>query len=598
MSRRIEPMEQEDINKPTAKNVLKFLFGLSKLSPIGVALMILMQLLFAVLTTTIAPIFVSKLLAQIAHGSSNFHDSITLLIGYIITLILGDVVSVRITIAIAYKVETKMQEITSQNILKNQTNKSYNFHANHMSGGIVSDSNKLISSIERFWDNIIFTITPIIGSVIAITIALSFIYWQYAMVLLFLSVSISLLIIKLQSSIFKYSKDVAIKSSIGTAYFSDVITNISAVKAFAREAYELKAYKKKINDWKKASLKEMRSVVLITGGFGAMMVIMNISAFVAAILATKYKLADIATIYLVINYTLNIVAQLWSISQITRNYIRIVGDASPMVNMLNEVIELNDPIKPQRLKISRGEIRLNNVNFGYERDNLLFANLNLTIKPGEKIGLVGHSGSGKTTLTKLLLRFNDITSGSILIDNQDITKIKQTDLRSKIAYVPQESMLFHRSISENIAYGNIGANKKTIKAVARLANADDFIKILPAGYNTLVGERGIKLSGGQRQRIVIARALIKNAPIIILDEATSALDSESEVLIQNALWKLMDNRTALVVAHRLSTIQKMDRILVMENGKIIEEGSHKELINKTNSVYARLWAHQTGGFIK
>ena len=591
-------MSRRESKNTVAKDVLKFLFGLYKISPIGVAVMVVTQLLFAVLSTAIAPIFVSRLLAQIAHGNANFHDSITLLIGYVITLVLGEIVSVRITIALAYLVETRMQEATYHQIINNQTNKSYDFHANHMSGGIVSDSNKLISSIERFWDNFIFTVIPIIGTIVAVTIALSFIYWQYALVLFVLSTSIALLIVKFQSSVAKYSRDVAVKSSANTAYFSDVITNISAVKSFSRESYESKIFKGIISDWKKSVTKEMRSVLLVTAGFGTMMAIMNISAFLAAIFASQYRLADIGTIYLVINYTLSVVAQLWTISQITRTYIRIVGDASPMVNMLNEPIELNDPVEPQQLNISRGQIRLKDVSFGYEPNNLLFENLNISIKPGEKIGLVGHSGSGKTTLTKLLLRFNDLTGGTITIDDQDITKIRQTDLRSKIAYVPQEPMLFHRTIKENIAYGNVDADFKTVQAVARLANADDFIQALPSGYDTLVGERGVKLSGGQRQRIAIARAMLKNAPIIVLDEATSALDSESEVLIQKALWKLMDNRTALVVAHRLSTIQKMDRILVMENGKIIEEGSHKELINQANTVYARLWAHQTGGFIE
>jgi len=591
-------MKTSNEDKQNAKSVLKFLFGLYKLSPLGVVTMIFMQLIFAVATTAIAPIFVSKLLAQIAHGTTNIHGSIALLIGYIITLIIGDVISVRITIALAYIVETKMQETVNHQIMDDQLNKSYSFHSNHMSGGIVSDSNKLISAIERFWDSIIFSITPIIGSLIAVTIALSFIFWQYAVVLFMLSLTISILIIRFQNSISKYSRDVAVKSSASTAYFADVISNIMTVKAFARESKELVEYKAKIKDWKQALFKEMRSVLFITAGFGSMMVLMNISAFIAAIIASKYGLANIATIYLVINYTLNIVAQLWSISQITRSYIRIVGDAGPMVHTLNQPIDLNDPTNPQSLTIARGSIIFNDVSFGYDKDqSLLFNKLNLSIKPGEKIGLVGRSGSGKTTLTKLILRFNDLNSGQILIDNQDISQVYQTDLRSKIAYVPQEPMLFHRTIRDNIAYGDIEADLKTIKAIAKLANCNDFISQLPNGYDTLVGERGVKLSGGQRQRIAIARAMLKNAPILILDEATSALDSESEVTIQKALWKLIENRTAIVVAHRLSTIQKMDRIIVMERGNIIEMGTHKELTHQPDSVYSKLWQHQTGSFM-
>jgi ATP-binding cassette subfamily B protein len=231
------------------------------------------------------------------------------------------------------------------------------------------------------------------------------------------------------------------------------------------------------------------------------------------------------------------------------------------------------------------------------KDDSLFSKLNLHIKAGEKIGLVGHSGSGKTTLTKLLLRFNDIDSGEILIDGQNVAAITQEDLRRHVAYIPQEPLLFHRSIRENIAYGKPEASDEEIEEAAKKAYATEFIDKLPAGYNTLVGERGVKLSGGQRQRIVIARAILKDAPILVLDEATSALDSESEKYIQAALMELMKKRTAIVIAHRLSTIQKMDRIIVLDHGTIVEEGSHKDLI-KQNGTYAKLWAHQSGGFIE
>jgi ATP-binding cassette subfamily B protein len=211
--------------------------------------------------------------------------------------------------------------------------------------------------------------------------------------------------------------------------------------------------------------------------------------------------------------------------------------------------------------------------------------------------LVGHSGGGKTTLIRLILRFMDIDGGEILIDGQNIANITQDDLRRSITYVPQEPLLFHRTLAENIGYGKLDATaEETVKA-AKLAHADEFIKVLPKGYDTLVGERGIKLSGGQRQRVAIARAMLKDAPIILLDEATSALDSESEVLIQDALWKLMEGKTTVVIAHRLSTIQKMDRIVVLDNGEIAEEGSHKELLEK-DGTYATLRAHQSGGFLE
>jgi len=228
----------------------------------------------------------------------------------------------------------------------------------------------------------------------------------------------------------------------------------------------------------------------------------------------------------------------------------------------------------------------------------VLSDLNLSIPAGQSVGLIGPSGGGKTTITKLLLRFMDVRDGSIEIDGQAIDEVTQNSLRRSISYVSQEPMLFHRSIEENIVYARPGATKTAIIDAAKKANAHDFIKSLPDGYDTMVGERGVKLSGGQKQRIAIARAILKDAPIIVFDEATSALDSESEALIQEAIFKLIENRTTIVIAHRLSTIKHLDRILVLEYGKVTEDGTHEELIKQKNGTYAKLWSHQSGGFIE
>jgi ATP-binding cassette subfamily B protein len=268
--------------------------------------------------------------------------------------------------------------------------------------------------------------------------------------------------------------------------------------------------------------------------------------------------------------------------------------------MFDDHPKVVDQPNARNLKADKGEIVFDKVSFAYDdaaEGSSLFAGLNIKIKAGERVGLVGRSGGGKTTITSLLLRFNDVDDGQILIDGQDISKVKQRSLRENIAYVPQEPLLFHRSLFENIGYGKQSASKEQVIEASKLAHAHDFISELPNGYETLVGERGVKLSGGQRQRVAIARAMLKDAPILVLDEATSALDSESEVLIQDALWKLMDKRTSIVIAHRLSTIQKMDRIIVLDSGKVVEEGTHTQLI-KNNGKYAELWNHQSGGFLE
>jgi ATP-binding cassette subfamily B protein len=343
----------------------------------------------------------------------------------------------------------------------------------------------------------------------------------------------------------------------------------------------------------------MRSFIRISTGYASLIVTINTTALLLALWASNNNIITISIVYLSVTYTFTVVRHLWDINSIMRNYYRIMGDSHDMTEILLLPQEVQDTKAATKLKAVRGSIRFENVTFKHENkktEKPLFNNLNITIKPGEKIGLVGHSGSGKTTLTKLILRFMDIQGGQITVDGQNIAEVTQQSLRKHIAYVSQEPLLFHRSLHENIAYGDLKSTEKEVKAVAKMANAHEFIDKLTDGYKTLVGERGIKLSGGQRQRVAIARAMLKNAPILILDEATSALDSESEALIQDALWKLMEGKTTIVIAHRLSTIQKMDRILVLDHGKVVEEGTHKELIRK-NGIYSEFWDRQSGGFM-
>lgn len=585
-------------NQYSSRRIVSFLFGLRKISPFLSWSMIFVQIAFAVLTTTIAPVFVSRLLTEVATGTATLHGSIGLLLGYAVILVFGDVIAIRLTIAMAYFSQTKMQSVVAARILDHLTKKSLGYHANNMSGSMVSNSSKLNSSIERFWDTLVFTAVPIAATVISVCVALGFIFWQYAVVLGVLSVIIIAIIIKMQSSIAPISRDVSEKSSAATAYFADVVSNIAIVKAFSAEKTELKNYKGLVKILRKANIKEMKSVLFITGSFGAMMTVMNVSAFVAAIFATEHHLANIGVVYLVISYTLSVVAQLWSVSNTTRSYVRIIGDAGPMISTLDEEIELKDSAHPIKANITNGDVVFKDVTFTHEENSsALFKNFSINIKAGERIGLVGRSGSGKTTLTRLLLRFSDVDSGQILIDSQPIEDMAQADLRNFIAYVPQDPMLFHRTLRENIAYGKPGATDEEIKQAADSANAQEFIDKLPKGLDTVVGERGVKLSGGQRQRVAIARAILKNAPILLLDEATSALDSESEKLIQDALEKLMKNKTSIVIAHRLSTIAKLDRIVVLDEGKIVEQGTHTELLSN-HGTYASLWAHQSGGFIE
>ena len=278
-----------------------------------------------------------------------------------------------------------------------------------------------------------------------------------------------------------------------------------------------------------------------------------------------------------------------------------MGAAYMPVKTMLMTSQVNDKQATQPLpKSADVAVSLEDVRYTYtgQKDSKdAVKSVNLQIKKGEKVGLVGYSGSGKTTLSKLLLRFMDPSDGVIRVNGLDIRDVAQDELRSSIAYVPQEPLLFHRSIWENILYGDLSSERDRVMATAKAAYVTEFVDELPQGFGTMVGERGVKLSGGQRQRVAIARALLKDAPILVLDEATSALDSRSEQLIQKALWKLMEDRTAVVIAHRLSTIQKMDRIVVMDKGKIVQLGTHAELLRDKTGIYAQLWSHQSGGYI-
>jgi ATP-binding cassette, subfamily B, multidrug efflux pump len=295
----------------------------------------------------------------------------------------------------------------------------------------------------------------------------------------------------------------------------------------------------------------------------------------------------------------------WVMWEMTSLYEQ-VGTVQDGMNTLSTPNEVLDTMDAKPLNVSRGEIKFDSVNFSYGRAvkvgyKALLNSLQLNIKPGEKVGLVGRSGAGKSTIVNLLLRFYEVESGSILIDDQNINSVTQNSLRASIGMVTQDTSLLHRSVRDNILYGRPDATEAEMIAAAKRAEAHEFILNLAdakgrTGYDAHVGERGVKLSGGQRQRIAIARVMLKDAPILLLDEATSALDSEVEAVIQSSLYDLMEGKTVIAIAHRLSTIAAMDRLIVLDDGKIIEEGSHKKLLAK-KGLYASFWSHQSGGFL-
>jgi ATP-binding cassette subfamily B protein len=474
------------------------------------------------------------------------------------------------------------------------------FFADNFSGALVAKVNRFTAAYQRFIETVFvdvfnfvfrYVVTMAVLFVVSPVIASAFLAWT----ILFCTS-----LFYLHRNKLKYSKAVASAQTRVTARLADMITNTLTIHSFARgkneegafheiteEKRELKFRSEVISDY----IRLYKSVVI--SGLDVLILTLSIHYALAGALS-------VGQVVLIQFYVMYLVMQLWDFGRFMDRIEEGLADSSEMTDILMQAHDIVDVEHPEKCTIQAGRIQFEGVHFQYpdaNQQNGLFTDLNVTIEAGQKVGLVGPSGGGKTTLTKLLLRFMDIQSGTISIDGQNIANIAQDDLRSSIAYVPQEPLLFHRTIQENIAYGRPDASQEDVEDAAVKAHAAEFINVLPKKYNTIVGERGVKLSGGQRQRVAIARAMLKHAPIIVLDEATSSLDSISERLITDALDKLMEKRTTVVIAHRLSTIRKLDRILVLSDGKIIEDGSHDQLLEK-GGAYATLWAHQSGDFLE
>lgn len=499
----------------------------------------------------------------------------------------------------AWRMELRAMYDLSSRVFEVVSAQSMQFHSDRFSGSLVSQTNRFVSAYERLMDEVIWNILPWVTSII------SYIVILFPRASIFTILMVGLIIVYatisglMSKPIAKLNRAEAEASNKTTGQLADSISNITAVKSYAREKYEQKRYAGFNRKWFMAANRSMRAHIMREIFFSFVNVgLVGATVYLMLTGTTVFGLS-VATLVLIVTYSQQVLGSLWDLNSIFRTFTRVFGDASEMTEILDMKDDVVDEPGAKPLVIeTTAEVNFDHISFRHpDARQAIFEDFSLDVKLGERIGLVGVSGSGKTTLTKLLLRFADVTQGAVLIDGQNIRNVTQESLRETIAYVPQESSLFHRSVFDNIAYGRPGATREEVYEAARLAYADEFIAELPDGYDTMVGERGVKLSGGQRQRIAIARAILKDAPILVLDEATSALDSESEAAIQKALSNLMEGRTSIVVAHRLSTIAGLDRIVVLKDGKIAEAGTHQELL-KVGGEYAKLWNRQSGAFLE
>ena len=429
--------------------------------------------------------------------------------------------------------------------------------------------------------------------------------WRLSMPLIVWFIVYMVILSTLVPKLKRVSQKQADARSMMTGRIVDSYTNIATVKLFAHTSREEEYAKEGMSGFLKSVYPQMRLVTVLYGcvWFSNALLVFSISALAIYLWTLELVTPGEIAITISLSLRLNGMSQwiMWEVSSLFEN----IGTVQDGINSLSVPVDIKDIDEAKTLKMNGGAIHFNKVNFGYKGANdipiSVFRDLDINIKAGEKVGLVGRSGAGKSTLVNLLLRFYDIQSGTIKIDGQDISRVQQSSLRANISMVTQDTSLLHRSVRDNILYGKLDASEEDMLLAASQAESHEFIQTLSdlqgrVGYDAHVGERGVKLSGGQRQRIAIARVMLKDAPILILDEATSALDSEVEAAIQHCLNKVMENKTVLAIAHRLSTIAQMDRLLVLDEGKIVESGTHAELIQK-RGIYAKLWEHQTGGFI-
>jgi ATP-binding cassette subfamily B protein len=592
-------MALEEEKKPAqAWPVIREYFKATKRYPWLLTILVLGALIIEI-AGVVSPLYLRQFI-NVLSGGDRTAAVVTVLLGILAVyagVLLVGWLGQRIRMIFLMKIEAKVMRNLSNEAFANLLEHSYDFFVSNFAGTLTRRVNRYARSYEQVLDTMMFSFF----STAVFAVGAIFVLFQRNAILGSILLAWTVIFVFLQVMMARWKHPLRIARSAEdskvTGLLSDAVSNQSTINFFASSKYERSLFAEAIDRWYSATMRSWNADAWIFAVQGFFALVVEVGLLVGAVLLWQRGLVSIGDFVLIQVYVLGLIDRIWNIGNSMRRLYDAFADAYEMVTILETPLGITDAPNASNLTITNKEVALNNVGFTFIEDQPILKDFSLTIAGGEKIALVGPSGAGKSTVTKLLLRLYDVSSGSITVDGQDIREVTQDSLHEAIAFVPQEPILFHRSLMDNIRYGRQSATDEEVMEAAKKAHCHDFIAKLPEGYNTHVGERGVKLSGGERQRVAIARAILKNAPILILDEATSSLDSESESLIQDALKVLMEGKTVIVIAHRLSTIMTMDRIVVIEDGTIAAEGTHSELLDQKGGLYHKLWSIQAGSFV-
>lgn len=595
------PTDKND--RATIRRTLHYFWGVTR-QKMGAFVLSIVSSVGYIALLTFANTYVMGLIVDRVQASPVSADQVLPVFGpYVLALLVVNAVGQTLSKLqdySVYKLEINGDYQLSRLCFDTLSNQSMTFHNSRFGGSLVSQTSRFVSGYSGLVDVVTYSLWPTLASIVLTVGILAPIAPLFVAILVVMLVLYVVIAYGMYRRILPLSAEASRAQNKLSGVLSDAVTNILAVKTYGREDYERGLFTTADREAMAAENVNMRATM--RRGFTTSALITAIMFVVSIFVVGGNAWFGISagTLVMMFTYTYNLTMRFNYFSSMMQRINRALGDAAEMTRVLDEPTLVADDANAKPLAVTEGRIDFENLRFRYPdapKDDYVFEDLNLHIPAGQRVGLVGRSGSGKTTLTKLLLRLDDVQEGRVLVDGQDVSLCTQQSLRRQVAYVPQEALLFHRSIRENIAYGKPDATDEEVRRAAEEANALEFIERLPDGFDTMVGERGVKLSGGQRQRVAIARAILVDAPILVLDEATSALDSESEALVQGALENLMRGRTSIVVAHRLSTVASLDRIVVLAHGEVVEDGTHHELVER-GGEYASLWNRQTGGFLE